>query len=184
MTVESNEMHRSRPRNASTQGTPPPPQMADGVVHCPSCYRRERWEDGTQIVESAGGSRKPTVPPELAAWRTVFAAHRGQTPPVVCACAGCEQPMIGEGTPISWTIHTPQGDLHIDGGFTGPDGPMSEADAAFWAEETLRIVQPLQLGKRLFEAILLTAILTPVLSLWVFAFICFFNWVITFGKGP
>jgi hypothetical protein len=183
MTVDSQEGQRQRPPPTG-EATPEPPGIAEGHVHCPSCHRREHWQDGSKTVETPGGSRKPAVHPELAAWRTVLAAHRGETLPVVCACASCAQPMLGDGTAIPWTIHTPQGDLYITREFTGPEGPMTEAEAAFWAEETLRDVQPFQFFLRLFQAFVLTAVLTPILSLWVFSLVCFLNFVITSGKGP
>ncbi len=153
------------------------------VILCPSCHRRERWEDNDRSVESPGGARLPTVHPELAAWRTVLAAYRGETEPVVAACSECHQPMIGPEPAIPWTIRTPQGDLLVAGDLSGPDGPMSEADADFWVEEQLREKLDAKPGLWLFQASVLSTMLVPM-ALWIFAIVCFFTFVLRFGKGP
>lgn len=82
---------------------------------------------------AAGGSRRPAVHPELAAWRTLVDAHAGRTGPVVAACAACGQPMVAleEGLPsIEWTIHTPDGPVTAKRhGLRGPTGELDWNEA-------------------------------------------------------
>jgi len=90
--------------------------------------------------------------------------------------------MIGDAEPISWTIHTPEGDLIVDGTFMGPSGPLTEADAAFWVEEQLREQRVLKPGLWLFQASVMSTMLVP-LTLWAFALVCFITFIINFGRG-
>jgi hypothetical protein len=157
--------------------------MSESVtIRCPSCHRRERWTDGLHEVESPGGARRPTVHPELAAWRTVLAARRGQTDPVVGRCAGCEQPMIGPAEAVPWTIHTPQGALVVDGVISGPKGEMSLGDADFWVEEQLREQLEIRPALWLFQATVLSTMVVPFL-LWVTAMVCFMTFILNYGRG-
>ena len=183
MPRDPQEAEQSRHRAAQAQRTASTPER-DPRVHCPSCHRRERWVDGTVEVTATGGARRPTVHPELAAWRTVLAAHRGETAPVVGTCAGCAQPLIGDAPPIPWTLHTPEGDLVVDGSVVGPNGPMSEADAAFWVEEQLRERPEIKPGLWLFQTAKMSSMILPLLALWSFALICFITFIVNFGKGP
>ena len=152
------------------------------IIRCLSCHRRERLEEGHRLVESPGGSRRPTMHPELAAWRTLRAGRAGETDPVVDRCTACQQPMIGPGKAIPWTIHTPEGDVEVADALTGPKGPMTLDEADFWIEEQLRERLEIKPGLFLFQASVLSTMLVP-LALWVFAVICFFTFVIRFGNG-
>lgn len=105
------------------------------TVRCRSCHRLERWEGERREVLAEGGSRRPSVHPQLAAWRTLVDAHAGRTGPVVATCAACGQPMVAttEGLPsIEWTVHTPDGPVTAKRhGLRGPAGELdwNEANA-------------------------------------------------------
>ena len=152
------------------------------TVHCPSCHRRERWDNGQREVESPGGARVPAGHPELAAWRTLRAALQGESAPVVGRCPACDQPMIGEATAVPWTIHTPEGDLVVDGVLTGPKGKMTVDEANFWVEEQLRERIEVKPGLWLFQASVMSTMLVPI-GLWVFALVCFLTFIVNFGRG-
>lgn len=86
-----------------------------------------------------GGSRRPSVHPQLAAWRTLVDAHAGRTGPVVAACAACGQPMVAttEGLPsIEWTVQTPDGPVTVKRhGLRGPRGELDWNEANELIEE-------------------------------------------------
>ncbi len=102
----------------------------DGVARCISCLRRERRHDHDVVeVEMAGGARKPTLPPELAAWRTLRQVKAGELPAPAAVCAACGQPMFtveGELPPLAeWVFALPDGPIVV-----GPDGVARDADDA------------------------------------------------------
>lgn len=129
------------------------------TVRCRSCHREERWEGERREVVAEGGSRRPSVHPELAAWRTLVDAHAGRTGPVVAACAACAQPMVAatEGLPsIEWAIRTPAGPVTVKRhGLRGPRGELDWSEAnelieGFYPDE-------LQLGEWVGPAAVLRA---------------------------
>ncbi len=74
-----------------------------------------------------GGARLPSIPKELAAWRTLRRVKAGELGPPVAACSACGQPMFcteGELPPIErWEFPLPEGSV-----FVGADGCSIEAD--------------------------------------------------------
>lgn len=149
-------------------------EPSDVEVTCRTCHRTERWRDGGAVREVVviGGGRRPTVHPDLAAWELLLEVHHGQSAPVVAACPACDQPMVGAGPSIPWTVHTPEGDLEVqDHTLRGPTGSLSWADADAlvrrhhedglpWAD----YVGP----KALMQGSAVALMLTPV-ALWVAA---------------
>lgn len=149
-------------------------------VHCPSCMRREVWEGSERTVELEGGSRRPGVHPELAAWETLRGA-RASGVQVVAACV-CGQPLLGDGpgASIPWTVRAPGGDVVVDGGFTGPSGPLTEAEADAWVRAELR--EPVEVGAAVFRGVVLLPMLVPLL-LWVVAVTAVVTFLANFGRG-
>lgn len=92
------------------------------IVHCLTCHHRARWKDpgDPEPVEvlQTGGSRRPSVPHELAAWRVWARSLRGDLGPVVGRCPHCEQPLVSEEpggpSPVSWVLPTPLGEVQIE----------------------------------------------------------------------
>lgn len=132
-----------------------------------------------------GGSRRPTVHPELAAWRIVAASLDGAEGVVVGACPACGQPLVGaagaERAP--WTIHLPKGDPIT----VAADGTLA-ATTREQADLTIRAAYPtgfvlsdLAPGLALFQGSLLTLMLAPVL-LWVLAVLSVFVFLTHFGN--
>lgn len=119
----------------------------DGTARCISCLRRERRHDQVVVeVEMAGGARKPSLPGELAAWRTFARVRSGELGPPVAVCAACGQPMFAvEGAlpPLAeWVFALPDGPIVV-----GPDGlpvdvPLEDADQRIEAHHTPAITPP------------------------------------------
>lgn len=102
----------------------------DGTARCISCFRAERRRGGDVVaVTMPGGGRRPAIPAELAAWRTLRRVKAGELGPPVAACAACAQPMFGvEGSlpPLArWEIPLAGGAIAV-----GPDGVVIGADDA------------------------------------------------------
>ncbi|MFT4624787.1 MAG: hypothetical protein ACI8PZ_003450 [Myxococcota bacterium] len=131
----------------------------------------EQWESGERVVQVEGGSRRPAVHPDLAAWHTVRGALAGDTGAVVAECPACAQPMVADegGQWLDWPLQTPDGAVMIRAGTLPANHSIAALDSALdaaWAERfDLRAVRP---GRALFQGGLLTLILVPI-ALWVIA---------------
>lgn len=121
-----------------------------------------------------GGARRPSVHPELAAWRVATSAH------VVGACPACGQPLVsdGQGERIPWTVRLPDGEavtVQADG--TVADRADERVRAAYPTGLQLADLRP---GLALFQGSLLTLMLGPVV-LWVLAVIAVVVFLTHFG---
>lgn len=152
-------------------------------VWCPSCHRREsRGPDGI-TVELAGGSRRPSEHPTLAAWRTLRKARQGGRI-VVGACV-CGQPMLADppAPGVPWTLETPDGPVQVGSDLVGPDGPLDEDAAEALLEGHFRERLALRPGVAAFRTGLIVMMLAPVL-LWAAAVLGVIGFLIGFGTRP
>ena len=150
-------------------------------VHCPTCLRVERWEDAVQTVVAEGGRRRPSVHPELAAWRTVLASRRGEIGPIVGRCQGCEQPLVGDaGASIPWRIVLPEGALHIGDALEGPNGPLPEDLAS--AQVEAAYAERTSPGRAAVQGALVASMLAPFL-LWLLALWTTLWFLWNYGQG-
>ena len=151
-------------------------------VTCATCLREERWGPEGSEVLTTGGRRKPTEPSAIAAWRLLRAHIEGRGGPIVGACPGCGQPLVGEMgmTPAVWTVEVPGGPYQIGATVQGPEGAVDvvAAEAAILAAHK----PPAQVGKTLFSGMLLTSMLFPLL-LWALAFTTFFSFLYLLYSG-
>jgi hypothetical protein len=111
---------------------------------------------------------------ELAAWRVLLRSRRGELGPVIGACTVCGMPATGapeSGTAaVSWTVHTPRGDLAVGSAIIGPDGALSDEEADRFVTEQLAEPPPTW-RRRIVEAAVISPfvvlIAIPVFA-WVF----------------
>lgn len=134
-----------------------------GTARCGCCFRLEdRENDAVLAVRMAGGGRRPPIPGDLAAWRTL--RNPGTNGPAVAACPACGQPMFcvdGELPALPrWEIVVADGPIAV-----GPDGhaiDLDDADADRRAEDHHReaLTEKLTNGQVGFALILLAAVTT------------------------
>ncbi len=138
-------------------------------VSCVTCHRREHWDGPEHHVVIAGGLRRPTEAPALAAWRVIARSLAGELGPVAGECAGCGMPLTGPpGADLatwSWRFDLPDGPLTVDGGRLSP--PMAPADVTARLEALHRRGWDLRPTTWLFQGCLIAGMLVPI-ALWVF----------------
>ena len=136
------------------------------TVSCPTCFRREQWNDGDTTVLLPGGQRRPVVHPVVAAWDSITRAEKDDLH-VVGTCV-CGQPLVADlSTPSrGYSLHLPSGDVSIqETGFFQNNQPIT-------AEQIEAAIAPLRRAERpdiahtAFQLFAFTAMLAPVL-LWV-----------------
>lgn len=91
-------------------------------IRCLTCHHQARWQlgaGGPEPIEitQPGGSRQPSVAPELASWRVWARSLRGELGPVVGRCPHCAQPVVTTETQAPWSdpwvLPTPLGEVTV-----------------------------------------------------------------------
>lgn len=162
------------------------------VVRCLTCHHRARWRDvgAPEPVEvlQTGGSRRPAIPHELAAWRVWARSLRGELGPVVGRCPHCDQPLISEQpdgpSPVSWVLPTPLGEVQIETEQIQLDGEVQDLASI---DERLEAAMAPRFSPRslfdirnLFGGVFLL-ILGVLASLWVMAALFLVRFIIAVG---
>jgi len=152
-------------------------------VRCTSCHRKERRDGDALTVELAGGLRRPTEHPTLAAWKTLRKARHDDS--IVVGPCVCGQPLLGDGPgdSVPWTLDTPDGPIRVDREITGPNGPLDEDAAEALLERHFGWRLALKPGLALFQGTLMMAMLGPMM-LWVVTIIIVVASLIGFSTKP
>ncbi len=152
------------------------------IVRCPTCLRMERWNaHSRESVVQQGGNRQPQVHRSLAAWRILYAAHRGQTGPVVGLCSMCELPVVADdGGPEPMgrlELDVPGGTAVITDTVQLPQGSLDWTAANDWFEAQFRSSIEVRPVGWALEAAMMSAASLPIAA-WFLAIsvLVFFYW--------
>lgn len=155
------------------------------LVTCSTCFRRERRDGPSTIVEAEGGRRRPGEHPQLASWHALRSA-RASGRVAVGACV-CGQPLFAEAAAhpgVDWSLQTPAGALVVAPGRAGATGPMGALDddgvEALLNDAWRERLRPVQLA---FQSVLFTAMFVPV-ALWMVMVFVVVGFLIGFGRKP
>ncbi|MEZ4240303.1 MAG: hypothetical protein R3F59_29950 [Myxococcota bacterium] len=138
--------------------------MSGQRVRCTGCHREEQWADGERTVLAPGGSRRVPDPARHALDVVLAQGDR-----VVAVCPACGQPMVGDGTPIPWTL-----DGYVfapDGTVTGPDGRVDRDTAAARVRERHPPPPREPMGVQFGCQVLLMVLILVPFAVWVFSVI-------------